>query len=136
MRIRSLTTRLAIPLVVVGLIVAGCGSNEDAAPHGAAAALGTTNDINPMDVSQLRDGGNLRLAISSLPQNWNSLHSDGNDGDTGGIEQPIMPRAFTTNAAGELSVNTDYFTDVALTAAEPQQVTYTINPKAVWSDGS
>jgi peptide/nickel transport system substrate-binding protein len=108
----------------------------DAAPHGATAALGTTNDINPKDVSDLRDGGNLRLALSALPQNWNSLHNDGNDGDTGAIERPMMPRAFKTNAAGELSVNTDYFADVALTNSEPQQVTYTINPKAVWSDGS
>ncbi|MEV6428466.1 ABC transporter family substrate-binding protein [Nocardia sp. NPDC051463] len=136
MRFRSWTTRLAIPLVTVGLIAAGCSSDEEAAPEGAAAALGTTNDINPKDVSELRDGGNLRLAIGALPQNWNSLHNDGNDADTGGVERPMMPRAFKTNAAAELSVNTDYFTDVALTGTEPQQVTYTINPKAVWSDGS
>ncbi|MFE7798439.1 ABC transporter family substrate-binding protein [Nocardia sp. NPDC057440] len=136
MRIRSWTTRLAIPLVTVGLIAAGCSSDEEAAPEGAAAALGTTNDINPKDVSELRDGGNLRLAISALPQNWNALHNDGNDADTGGLLRPVMPRAFKTNAAAELSVNTDYFTDVALTGTEPQQVTYTINPKAIWSDGT
>ncbi|MFD0362115.1 ABC transporter family substrate-binding protein [Nocardia sp. GCM10030253] len=136
MRIRSLTTRLAIPLVTVGLIAAGCGSDEEAAPEGSAAALGTTNDINPKDVSELRDGGNLRLAISALPQNWNALHNDGNDADTGGLLRPVMPRSFKTNAAAELSVNTDFFTDVALTGTEPQQVTYTINPKAVWSDGT
>ncbi|WP_406235196.1 ABC transporter family substrate-binding protein [Nocardia sp. NBC_01009] len=136
MRIRSWTTRLAIPLVTVGLIAAGCSSDEEAAPEGAAAALGTTNDINPKDVSELRDGGNLRLAIGALPQNWNALHNDGNDADTGGLLRPVMPRAFKTNAAAELSVNTDYFTDVALTGTEPQQVTYTINPKAIWSDGT
>ncbi|MEV0058216.1 ABC transporter family substrate-binding protein [Nocardia sp. NPDC050718] len=134
MRIRSLTTRLAIPLVIVSVLAAGCSSEEP--PAEGQAALGTTNDINPKDVSELRDGGNLRLALTSLPENWNSLHTDGNDGDTGSILRPVMPRAFKTNAAAELSVNTDFFTDVALTNTEPQQVTYTINPKAVWSDGS
>ena len=33
-------------------------------------------------------------------------------------------------------MNTDYFTDVELTSTNPQVVTYTINPKAVWSDGT
>ncbi|MFC9965498.1 ABC transporter family substrate-binding protein [Nocardia ignorata] len=135
MRIRSLTTRLAIPLVIAGLLAAGCGSGEDVAGTGEAA-LGTTNDINPKDVSELRDGGNLRLALTSLPENWNNLHTDGNDGDTGAVLRPVMPRAFRTNAAAELSVNTDYFTSIELTNTDPQQVTYTINPKAVWTDGT
>ena len=48
----------------------------------------------------------------------------------------MMPRAFKTDEAGELSVNTDFFTSVELTSTDPQVVTYTINPAAVWSDGS
>ncbi|WP_330233888.1 ABC transporter family substrate-binding protein [Nocardia sp. NBC_00508] len=136
MRIRSLTTRLAIAAVAIGLVASGCSSDDEGAPAGSAAEVGTINDINPHDVSELRDGGNLRLAISAFPANWNSLSNDGNDAETGGIERPMMPRAFRTNAAGELSVNTDYFTDVQLTKTAPQQVTYTINPKAVWSDGT
>ncbi|MEV0682332.1 ABC transporter family substrate-binding protein [Nocardia sp. NPDC050378] len=134
MRTRSLT-RLAMPLVIVSLIAAGCGSGDDTSATGEAA-LGTTNDINPKDVSELRDGGNLRLALTSLPENWNGLHTDGNDGDTGALLRAVMPRAFRTNAAAELSVNTDYFTSVELTNTNPQQVTYTINPKAVWTDGT
>ncbi|WP_067470393.1 ABC transporter family substrate-binding protein [Nocardia amamiensis] len=136
MRIRSLTTRLAIAAVAIGLVASGCSSDDEGAPAGSAAELGTTNDINPHDVSELRDGGNLRLAISSFPANWNSLSNDGNDAETGALERPMMPRAFRTNAAGELSINTDYFTDIQLTNTNPQQVTYTINPKAVWSDGT
>ncbi|QBS42341.1 ABC transporter family substrate-binding protein [Nocardia sp. CS682] len=136
MRVRSLTIRLAIPLLAIGLITGGCAADDTDAPAGSTAALGTTNDINPKDVSELRDGGNLRLALSALPQNWNALHNDGNDADTGSLLRPMLPRAFKTDAAAALSVNTDYFTDVQLTNTEPQQVTYTINPKAVWSDGS
>ncbi|MFC9994550.1 ABC transporter family substrate-binding protein [Nocardia sp. NPDC127526] len=136
MRIRSLGTRLAVPLIAATVMLAGCatGDGNDAA-QGGAAQLGTTNDINPRDVSELRDGGNLRLALSSMPETWNVLHNDA-DGEVGGLMRPQMPRAFRTDAAGNLSVDTNYFTNVELTATDPQQVTYTINPKAVWSDGS
>ncbi len=47
-----------------------------------------------------------------------------------------MPRAFVIAADGSMKVNTDYFTNVELTGTDPQVVTYTINPKAVWSDGT
>ncbi|MFI6311344.1 ABC transporter family substrate-binding protein [Nocardia fusca] len=135
MRIRSLGARLAVPLCAVALLAAGCGANDAGAPEGAVAELGTVNDINPHDVSELRDGGNLRLAATSYPEHWNPLQID-SDGESAGIMRPMLPRAFATDAAGAISVNTDFFTSVELTSTEPQQVTYTINPKAVWSDGS
>ena len=47
--------------------------------------------------------------------------------------RPTMPRAFRIAADGSASVNTDYFTSVELTGTNPQVVTYTINPKAVWT---
>ena len=47
-----------------------------------------------------------------------------------------MPRAFRIGADGSASVNTDYFTSIELNGTNPQIVTYTINPKAVWSDGT
>jgi peptide/nickel transport system substrate-binding protein len=50
--------------------------------------------------------------------------------------RPTMPRAFIIAADGSMKVNNDYFTNVELTSTDPQVVTYTINPKAVWSDGT
>ncbi|MEU0502007.1 ABC transporter family substrate-binding protein [Nocardia sp. NPDC005998] len=134
-RTRASRMRWAVPVVALGLIVAGCGSGGDSTA-GLSATLGTTNDINPKSVDEVRNGGNLRLATTSYPANWNTLSNDGNDGEIADIERPMMPRSFDTNAAGELSINRDYFTDIALTSTDPQQVTYTINPKAVWSDGN
>lgn len=127
--------RLAVPLCTVALLAAGCGASDSGAPEGAVAELGTVNDINPHDVSELRDGGNLRLAATSYPEQWNPMQID-SDGESASIMRPMMPRAFATDAAGNISVNTDFFTSVELTNSEPQRVTYTINPKAVWSDGS
>ncbi|MGW4369897.1 ABC transporter family substrate-binding protein [Nocardia takedensis] len=140
MRSRSIRARRArcvgATLLAVTLIASGCGTGGDDSADGLAGTLGTTNDINPTPRDQVRDGGNLRLATTSFPANWNTLANDGNDGEIADIERPMMPRAFDVDAAGALTVNHDYFTDVRLTGTDPQQVTYTINPKAFWSDGT
>src|SRR4029077_9738578 len=94
------------------------------------------NDINPQDRANLQEGGNLRVALNDFPPNFNSLHLDGNTGDTASLMRPTMPRAFRISADGSAAVNTDYFTSIELTSTNPQVVTYTINPKAVWSDGT
>ncbi|MFB8009475.1 ABC transporter family substrate-binding protein [Nocardia sp. NPDC056000] len=126
--------RCAALLLTAGLLVAGCGGSTEA-PTGSAI-IGSSAEINPHPRDDLRDGGNLRLAVTSFPVNWNTLQVDGNDGEIMDSIRPLMPRAFDTDAAGNLTVNHDYFTDVQLTSTDPQVVTYTINPKAVWSDGS
>lgn len=128
--------RIALVLLVVAAAVAGCSANRGIPSAGGAAQVGSTNDINPQDPSKLRDGGNLRLALTEFPSNFNPLNIDGNSVDVDAIVRPTLPRAFNIAANGSLTVNTDYFTNVELTGTNPQKVTYTINPKAVWSDGS
>ena len=135
MRIRSKIVPLAIPAVALGLVVSGCGSGTGN-NQVANVNVGTTNNINPQDPANLRDSGNLRQAISSFPATFNYLHIDGGDADVAAIIDPLLPEPFVSNAAGEMSVNHNYFTDIKLTNTNPQQVTYTINPKAVWSDGT
>ncbi|MEV6096291.1 ABC transporter family substrate-binding protein [Nocardia sp. NPDC051981] len=133
MRIRSTMIRLAIPMVALGLVVTGCSSSSN---EGGTATLGTTNAINPHPVSDLKDGGNLRLSLTSFPASFNALHVDGNTQDTSDVVSPTLPVAFDSNAAGELTVNHNFFTDITLTSTNPEVVTYTINPKAVWTDGT
>ncbi len=76
------------------------------------------------------------MALTEYPSNFNSLHVDGNQADSGAMLRATMPRAFRVGSDGSTTVNTDYFTNVELTSESPQVVTYTINPKAVWSDGT
>ncbi len=137
MRIRRFAQVLGLATVIAALTLSACsGSNQEAPSAGGSAEVGTTNDINPQDVANLREGGNLRLALNDFPPNFNSLHIDGNTGDVGSLMRSTMPRAFRIAADGSATVNTDYFTSVELTSTDPQVVTYTINPKAVWSDGT
>ncbi|BBY31165.1 ABC transporter family substrate-binding protein [Mycolicibacterium sediminis] len=129
--------RLAGLLVVAGLFLTSCSSGEQAPPSaGGDAQVGSTNDMNPQDPATLQDGGALRLALTAFPENFNTLHIDGNTGDNYALAKPTMPRAFRIAADGSATVNTDYFTSVELTGTNPQVVTYTINPKATWSDGT
>ncbi|MCV7223599.1 ABC transporter family substrate-binding protein [Mycolicibacterium elephantis] len=131
------TRRFAAATLATVLVLSGCtGGNEEAPSAGGAAEVGTTNDINPQPRENLREGGNLRLALNDFPPNFNSLHIDGNTGDVAALMRPTMPRAFRIAADGSATVNTDYFTSVELTSTDPQVVTYTINPEAVWSDGT
>ncbi|NKY85564.1 ABC transporter family substrate-binding protein [Nocardia veterana] len=134
MRIRSTVARLAIPAVAIGLIVSGCSS--DTSVTASNVDIGGTNDINPKDLGELREGGNLRLALTDFPATFNYLHVDGGNESTSTVIQPTMPDTFVSDAKGDLTVDHNYFTDIKLTNTNPQQVTYTINPKAVWSDGS
>ncbi|MDT5323728.1 MAG: glutathione transport system substrate-binding protein [Mycobacterium sp.] len=129
--------RLGVAALVVALTITACSSGEQKPPSaGGEAEVGTSSDMNPQDPATLRQGGNLRLALTEFPSNFNSLHIDGNTADAGAMLRATMPRAFRVASDGSTTVNTDYFTSVELTGTNPQAVTYTINPKAVWSDGT
>jgi peptide/nickel transport system substrate-binding protein len=129
--------RLAVALLVAGLTITGCsGGDSEAPPAGGNAEVGNTNDINPQDPATLRQGGNLRLALTEYPSNFNSLNVDGPQADSAAMLRATMPRAFRVAPDGTTTVNTDFFTNVELTSESPQVVTYTINPKAVWTDGT
>jgi peptide/nickel transport system substrate-binding protein len=135
------TRRLAVAILSAGmaavLTLTSCsGANQEAPSAGGNAEVGTTNDINPQDPANLQKGGNLRLALTAYPENFNTLHIDGNQADSAAMLRSTMPRAFRVAADGSLSLNTDYFTSADLTSTNPQVVTWTINPKAVWSDGT
>ncbi|MCW2628294.1 ABC transporter family substrate-binding protein [Mycobacterium sp.] len=137
MKIRRFAVAALSVGLAAGLTLTACSSGKQETPSaGGSAEIGTTDDINPKDVSALQHGGNLRLALTAFPENFNSLHIDGNSADSAGMLKASMPRAFQIAADGSMTLDTDYFTGAELTGTNPQVVTWTINPKAVWSDGT
>jgi peptide/nickel transport system substrate-binding protein len=129
--------RLASALLVVGLTLTACSGGDQPPPSaGGGAQVGSTSDMNPQDPATLQEGGALRLALSGYPENFNTLHIDGNVADSAAMLRATMPRAFKIGPSGAATVNEDYFTSIELTGTDPQVVTYTINPKATWSDGT
>jgi peptide/nickel transport system substrate-binding protein len=140
--VTTLLRRWAVLIFAVTLVAACApgnqpgGSSAGSSAAGSSGAVGKSSDTNPQDPATLQQGGDLRLAISALPSNFNTLNIDGNEADTGGVLRPTMPRAFVIAPDGTMKVNADYFTSIELTSTKPQVVTYTINPKATWSDGT
>ncbi|MFH5231115.1 ABC transporter family substrate-binding protein [Antrihabitans spumae] len=126
--------KVAVPLVVFGLVVSGCSGGDDDLGQAGSNAVGASSDINPKSPDELRDGGNLRLANTTYPSTFNTWNID-SDGEVSEVVTPMMPQSYRVDDKGELTVDPDYFTSIELTSTEPQQVTYTINPKATWTNG-
>lgn len=119
----------------MALALSGCSPAISVIPEaGQNARIGTSSDINPRDPATLQDGGDLRLALTAFPPNFNILHIDGNSAEVAAMMKATLPRAFVIGPDGSTTVDTNYFTSIELTGTAPQVVTYTINPKAAWSD--
>ena len=127
--------------VVLALLLAGAGCSGGG---GSKSASGSTpkaptglNDIVPTDRADMADGGKLTWPIDTFPVNFNLNELDGALADGAVIMGAIMPGMFNIDAQGHPSVNPDYLTSAVLTATQPKQVvTYKVNPKAAWEDGT
>jgi peptide/nickel transport system substrate-binding protein len=106
-------------------------------PNTAAMASTTENQINPKSRDQVEDGGTFTWPIDAIPPTFNYNHIDGSSYDTAQIILSVFPSSFFSDAAGRPIWNRDLLaSEPTLTTSPKQVVTYTINPKAVWSDGS
>lgn len=131
--------RTVLGVGLVAVLVAGCAtgtddSQTDGYVNGAASAEQAT-DINPVDISELRDGGQLRIPVDALPTNYNPLQVNGARVVTWQLAEAILPSAFRDGADGQYDLAEDFFSSVELTSDSPQVVTYTIADDAGWSNG-
>ena len=132
----------AVALGTVGLLAA-CGGNKK---NETNSALGAGDDIskavsfNPKDRSELKEGGELRLAFEGIPKNFNPFNTNGYTSGAIAI-QAAMNSAYAGgykyDYTGKPSLNTDYITEYkAETKNGVQTVTFKINPKAKFNDGT
>ncbi|MGW0810148.1 ABC transporter family substrate-binding protein [Nonomuraea sp. NPDC002799] len=138
--------RAAAGLSVLALAVAACGggggeAKKPSAEQSQQAKQQMTEtpaiSINPVPYEQVKDGGTLTLAIGQWPTQWNGNHVDGNQSDTADMLDPVMPQLMIADEGANFTANPDYLTDVKNDSSSGKQViTYTINEKAVWSDGT
>lgn len=120
------------------LLGAGCSSGGSGSEGGTSKSGGEgTNDIAKTARDDLADGGKLTWAIDQIPPNFNLLQLDGALADNAAVMGALLPGMFNFDAAAQPEVNADYLTSAELTTTEPKQVvTYKINPKAAWEDGT
>lgn len=132
------TWGVCLPMAFALAASACGGSGGSGTPQGSSSApSATASDINRTDRSLLTDGGTIRWPISQLPTNFNGNELDGTLADNADVMGAMMPVMFNFDAAAQPSLRTEYLDAADLTAKSPKQVvTYRINPKAVWSDGT
>ncbi|HEV8623871.1 MAG TPA: ABC transporter family substrate-binding protein [Acidimicrobiia bacterium] len=141
MRIGKRQGTIAFVLCVL-LLGAGCsgggggGSKNEGGATSPSAKPGV-NDINPTDRAEMADGGKLTWPIDTFPSNFNLGELDGALADGASVMGALMPGMFNFDAEAGPVVNADYATSAVLTATAPKQVvTYKLNPKATWDDGT
>lgn len=131
----------AAPLVAVCVLAGACngGSGDDGGGQSPGPGhVPTINavDINAKPATQVKNGGTLRYAIDQWVSQWNQLQVDGALQVANDVEGAIFPQMYRSNARGEVQPNTDYLVSAKVSDTKPKQVvTYTINPKAHWSNG-
>ncbi|HEX2903641.1 MAG TPA: ABC transporter family substrate-binding protein [Jatrophihabitans sp.] len=128
-------------IAVASLALTACGGskgsgNGNSGASTKAQAKATTNDIAPMDYSQVPSGGILRFPIDSFPPNYNLNEIDGNDQNISNVMNAVLPITWHFDAGGNPILNTDVVDKAEQTSTSPQTIHYHINTKAVWSDGT
>ena len=131
-----------VALGTVGLLAA-CGGNSAKNETSALSAgddLSKAVSYNEKDRSALKDGGELRLSADGIGPNFNILNTNGYTVGNLNI-QAALNSAFTggfyADFRGESHMNEDYVTEYkAQTVDGVQTVTFKINPKAAFNDGT
>lgn len=133
----TVQTRALLALATaVGLAAAACGGGpSNQAPAQQASA--TENQINPLPRDQVRDGGTVTWPLDQMPVNFNYNQIDGTEWNGWYVIAALMPRPFLSDANADSHWNPAYLASEPTVATDPKQVvTFEINPKATWSDGT
>ena len=131
-----------VALGTVGLLAA-CGGKSSKTETNALSAgddLSKAVSYNEKDRSALKDGGELRLSADGIGPNFNILNTNGYTAGNLNIQAAInsaFTGGFYADFRGESHMNEDYVTEYkAETVNGVQTVTFKINPKAVFNDGT
>lgn len=139
MRTRSAKALGAIAMLgASALVIAGCSAGNTEAPSDAptdAAELPTTDWVRAA-AADVEDGGDLNLAVSALPVNFNIYQIDGNESDTNDIVETTLGGPFKIDESGVPIVDENYASSAEVTSEDPQVVEIKLNPDAVWEDGT
>jgi peptide/nickel transport system substrate-binding protein len=113
---------LAVPALAGLALTAACGG-----PVGGSSA--TTVTLVP------QPGGQTTVGIDQAPSGCNPNTTNGDTWADHLVLAPVLPSAFVVDADGNSVGNQALATSAELVNTTPQTIVYTINPKAVWSDG-
>ncbi|MFE7114813.1 ABC transporter family substrate-binding protein [Streptomyces sp. NPDC057654] len=132
--------RLALPVALIAAVsvtATACesSSGDDTDKNGAAKAASRVTDYNPQPYDKVKDGGTYTTA-GTFDEQGNPFHVNATL-TASRVWSWYNAVAITYSPTGEVRYNPDYYSDVKVSVAGgDQQVTLTINPKAVFNDGT
>ena len=80
-------------------------------------------------------GGSLTLGLDQAPTGCNPNSAAGNTWADHLVLEPVLPSSFVVGPGGVPSYDSAVINQAEVVNTSPQTVVYTINPRAVWSDG-
>ncbi|MGW3247709.1 ABC transporter family substrate-binding protein [Streptomyces sp. NPDC001070] len=137
-------TRMSVAVVALAtasaLTLTACGGGDgksDAAAKKNSVPKSSVNNIKATDRDQLKAGGTLNFPLGEIAENFNYNEIDGTLSDGYDVERALMPIVMMSDATGTVTPNPDYLSSAKVDdSSGTQVVTYEINPKAKWSDGT
>ncbi|HEY5384965.1 MAG TPA: ABC transporter substrate-binding protein [Acidimicrobiales bacterium] len=106
---------------LAALLVSACGNN--------GGGGGTT--VTYVGVA----GGTISFGTTETPTGCNPNTPSGDTPGTQSVLAGVLPSPFVTNASGSPTANGSLIVSSELVDTKPETIVYTLNPKAVWSDG-
>jgi glutathione transport system substrate-binding protein len=104
----------------MGLLASACGSS----PGGGTS-------VTYIGVA----GGAISFGTTAAPTGCNPNTPTGDTPGTRTLLGAVLPSPFVVNNAGIPTANSDLIVSSELVDTKPETIVYTLNPKAVWSDG-
>ena len=80
-------------------------------------------------------GGSISFGMTGSPTGCNPNTPSGDSPATLTVLGGVLPSPYVVNNLGALSPNLDFVEQSEVVNVKPETIVYTINPKAVWSDG-
>jgi peptide/nickel transport system substrate-binding protein len=129
---KSKLVKRVIALALVGAVVAPFGMTTQA----GAAKDGGSRQINEVPVANLKQGGVFRFVQVDICPNFNTSAIEGNLLNCSQVMNTMLPQYIYFDKNAQLQIDKNYALDIKATRVEGKQtVTYTLNPKAKWSNG-
>lgn len=135
---KPLRHKLVVALALTTLVLSGCSGGDDNSdgPTQSAADLATKAEYNQTAYEDLKQGGTLTTAVAEITPQFNTFEADGT-AYTLAFWRWYNPNIMLFAPDGTASPDPDYLTGYDKKEVDGKTVvTYTINPKAVYNDGT
>ncbi|MGW6918250.1 ABC transporter substrate-binding protein, partial [Kitasatospora sp. NPDC054939] len=124
--------RRLLAALLLAAAPAACSADPDPGHRSAPPA-----ESPGIDRAAVREGGTLRWAVDDVPATLN-VFQPAATADSGLLARALYPALFRFDPHGRPAIDPDYLESAESTppGRTPQVVTYRLNPRAAWSDGT